>query len=414
MTLMLVLIFFGLFMALLFEIFPSGLSLSQIVEQRKGLDKGDIKRDSTRSSIVDVAGDHSERAAATLTSSENDVKSKNAGSLAWGPVQKGMALFDRDAVQTSHKSSAQISFDNRNYLTIGGNSLVIIKRIEKDTNLNQRRTAMVMLEGELQGQTAASGQGPLNLEITTPSAVSKISPAASGIPGTDFRISVNPDKSSSIVVYKGQAEVSAQGRTVKIPEGNGVTVRQGQAPGAVVRLPSAPSLTAPGHQSTVHYREAAPRVRLAWNGAAGETFHLQLARDAAMKEMVIDKKFAAPEFFHGNLKKGSYFWRVSRVDDGREGRASEVRRFDVLQNLVPPALQVTFPAGQVREEQITVSGVAAPGAMVYVGGKAAAIDASGTFSHTLPIRSGMNLVTVEAVDPAGNVTYRSQYVQGRF
>jgi hypothetical protein len=324
-----------------------------------------------------------------------------------------MSLFDRDAVQTFSQSSAQINFDSRNHLAIGSNSLIIIKRIEKDKQQNERRTAMVMVEGELQGRISAAGQSPLNLEITTPAAVSRINsktPAQS----TDFRISVNPDKSSSIVVFKGQAEVTAAGRTVRVAEGTGVTVKQGQAPRAAVRLPPPPSLLTPLDRSVVSFRETVPRTRLAWNGQPGEAFHLQLARDSAFKDIVVDKKLNEPEFVHGNLKKGKYYWRVSKLNDSCEGHPSGLRQFEMSQVLAAPELQVTFPPGPVTEAHATVTGKSTPGIKVYVGGKMTPLDASGAFSEVVPIRSGMNLVTIEAIDAAGNVTYKSQYVQGSF
>lgn len=413
-TLFLVLVFFSLITTVLFRIFPSGITLSQIVQQGKGVAEGVAKGGAERGSVLDVAGTRNEKAAATLSRTENEVKSKSASSLAWGPAKGGMSLFDRDAVQTFSQASAQINFDSRNYLTLGSKSLVIIKRIERDPNLNQRRTALIIVEGELQGRIASSGQHPLQLEVATPSAVARVFSGKSGAPKTDFRVSVNPDQSSSIVVYRGEAEVSALGRTVKVTENSGVTVRQGQAPQAAVPLPAAPALTAPAERSVIHFRELAPRVRLAWAGKAGETFRLQLARDAAFKEMVVDRRCSGPEFVHGNLKKGSYYWRVSSVDQWREGRFAETRRFEIVQQLSAPTLLVSFPVGTVAEDSFILSGTTAPGSKVFVGGKPASTDGAGAFSFEVAIRPGMNLVTVEAVDPVGNVSYRSHYVQGRF
>ena len=412
-TLVLVLIFFGAFTTLLFRMFPMGIKLSQIIEKRKGEERQGSAQNGERGSIISVSDELSERMAAKLTGSENEVKSKSATSLVWGAAKIGMQLYDHDAVQTFDQSSAKINFDPRNYLTLGSNSLVIIKKIEKITNRNQRRSAMVMVEGELLGKITSSGSNPLDLEITTPSAVSRITSGPGGKRDADFRISINPDKSSSIVVYKGQAEVTAQGRTVRINKGSGVTVKQGQAPKAPVPLPPAPALSLPGNRSTIYFRESAPKVRMAWNGSAGEAYHLQVARDAAFKEMVIDKKVSEPQFVHGNLKKGNFYWRVSKIEEGREGEAGEVRIFDLSQELAPPELQVKFPGGPVGGDHALISGKTTPGVRVYVSGKPAAIDASGDFSHEVAIRSGMNLITVEAINASGNVTYRSQYVQGR-
>jgi hypothetical protein len=47
-------------------------------------------------------------------------------------------------------------------------------------------------------------------------------------------------------------------------------------------------------------------------------------------------------------------------------------------------------------------------------GKPVATDRSGRFSRRIALRHGINIVVVEAVDAAGNTTYRSQLVNGKF
>lgn len=410
--LLLVLLFFALLTTLLFSIFPSGISLTQIIEQRNGINRDTNGGRSHRGAVFDET---TEPAAATLSQTENDVKSKGSSSIAWGTARQGMTLYDHDAIQTFRESSAQINFDSRNYLTMGSNSLVIIKKIEKDRSLNQRRSVMVIVDGDLQGHIASNGQNPLLLEISTPSAVAKMLPGVSSNPKTDFKISINPDQSSTIVVYNGQAEVSAQGRTVRVSENSGVTVKQGQAPRSATQLHAPPSQTSPSDRSTIRYRELTPRVRFNWSGGKGnDAYHLQVAKDNTFKEMLVDKRIAGTEFVHGNLKKGIYFWRISSIEEGREGRMSKTIQFELVQELAPPTLQVTFPSGPVLEERFVVVGSTNPGNRIFVAGNQVPTDTGGAFSCEVPIKPGMNLVTVEAVDETGNVTYRSHYVQGRF
>ncbi|RNC73219.1 MAG: hypothetical protein ED859_00480 [Desulfuromonadales bacterium] len=93
---------------------------------------------------------------------------------------------------------------------------------------------------------------------------------------------------------------------------------------------------------------------------------------------------------------------------------SGARRVEIRQDLAPPPLQVTFPAGAVTEERFVLAGSTEPGARVFVSGKGVPATETGTFTTEVTIRPGMNLVAVEVVDGAGNVTYRSHYVQGRF
>jgi hypothetical protein len=410
--LLLVSVFFALFTTLLFMAFPAGITLTQILEQRSGRG-GDLNGRASGGAVFDLQQKGVERAAATLSHMGNEVRSKGAASIAWGPAEVGMRLHDHDAIQTFTQSSAQISFDRTNYVTMGSNSLVIIKRIEKEAARNERRSSIVVVDGQLQARVGSAGGDKLHLNIATPSATVKMLPQKSARAKGDFKISVNPDHSSTIVVLRGEAAVSAQGKTVRVAQNRGVMVKQGEAPMEVIELPPPPLQMTPANGAVIQYRELPQRVGLKWGaGTSGNRYHLQLARDRAFKEMVIDKELAEPQFQHGNLKQGTYYWRISRVDRGVEGTMSGASRFQMLRNGNPPPLRVSFPAAPVPEERFTLSGSTAPGCRVFVKGKPVATDERGGFSCEVPIKKGITLVTVEAIDASGNVAYQSHYVQG--
>jgi hypothetical protein len=413
--LLLVSVFFAVLTTLLFNIFPAGITLTQILEQKAGNRSGTGSGANADIMLDWKQKEAEEQAAATLVYLGNDVKSKGSTSIAWGPAREGMKLRDHDAVQTFTSSSAQINFDARNYLTMGSNTLIVVKRMEKEKVASQRESTVVVMDGQLQGHVAAGGANPLRLNIATPSAMVNMRPGAASGPKSDFKISINPDHSSTIVVLRGHADVSAQGKTVRVSENTGIRVKQGEAPRAATPLPAPPEQSAPADGCVVQYRELPQRVRFQWAaGKAGSGYHLQIARDRAYREIVLDRVLDEPEFVHGNLKQGSYFWRVSRVEEGVEGRPGRGARLEVVQNLTPPPLKVLFPSGPVPEDRFLLSGTTAPGVKVFVCGKPAAPDAAGAFSCQVPIRRGATLVTVEAVDAAGNVSYRSAYVEGRF
>ncbi len=43
-------------------------------------------------------------------------------------------------------------------------------------------------------------------------------------------------------------------------------------------------------------------------------------------------------------------------------------------------------------------------------GQKVAVGPDGTFSFPLPLKEGVNLVTIEAVDPAGNAEYGKRFI----
>lgn len=412
--LVVVAVFFAALTTLLLKMFPAGMTLTQILEQRSGNRARQGARVSGGMFDYNKKKETVEQAAATLSHMGNDVRSKGASSIAWGPAREGMKLRDHDAIQTFSQSSAQINFDPSNYLSMGSNSLVIIKRIEKELARNERRSSVVVMDGELQGHVAG-GRNALSLNITTPSALVKMQPQVAAGPRSDFRIAINPDHSSTIVVLSGEASVSAQGKTVRVTQNTGLTVKQGEAPGDPTPLPPPPEPAFPAEGSVVRYRELPQRVSFRWGSArAGSEYRLQLSRDRAFREVLLDRRLGQPEFMHGNLRKGEYFWRVSRIDGGVEGFMSRAVRFEVVQNRSAPPLEVSFPSAAVTGDRCTVAGSTAPGNRVFVGGRPVPTDESGAFSCEVPLKPGWTLVTVEAADASGNVTYKSRYIRGRF
>ena len=404
-TLLLVLGSYLLITGLLDVIFPLGISLRQAVQYR-----GEEEVREEQKGPVDAKG-VAKAITATLSFTRNDVKSKRFDSIAWSRATPGMPLFSRDSVQTLDDSTAQVKFDEKNTLTIGVNTLIIVKSIEKDEQRKERRSVVLVVDGDLTGNVSSSKSDPLHLIVSAPAAVAKI--AGGNARNTDFRISTNADNSSTFVVYKGAVEVSARGKTVRVTQNTGVTVKAGEAPPDAVPLPDAPELKSPVDKAQLPSRRIPAQVDFAWSGALASEFRLQVARDAKFTDLVCDRRQPGTGFSHRYLKSGTYYWRVAGIDQGREGRKSAIRIFEIKEKTLPPSLQVTFPPGPVEEEQLLVSGSTDAGVRLFVSGMAVPVAADGTFRCEVPLKSGMNLITLEAFDAAGNVTYRSHNFERR-
>ena len=55
-----------------------------------------------------------------------------------------------------------------------------------------------------------------------------------------------------------------------------------------------------------------------------------------------------------------------------------------------------------------------PGSRVHIGQESVAVADDGSFTHEIQLTPGPNLVVIEAVDAAGNVSYQTQYVNAKF
>ena len=173
-AILLVLVFFLALFKALNMFFPSGTSLQMLAGDSYGSGDGDRRRFGMAQGRNDFDFSKTGEWAAVLERIGRNVKSKRSGGIVWRRAQKGMDLFDRDAVQTLKNSSAIIRFDDVNFLKMADNTLVIIRRKEEDLLFREKRSFMVVVDGELRGNISASGDKSVYLEITTPGATTRI------------------------------------------------------------------------------------------------------------------------------------------------------------------------------------------------------------------------------------------------
>lgn len=385
-SLLLVLALFWLFMLFLHALFPSGTPLKELIQSR-------LQPVSARPPVK-------RQAEATLRSLLRDVRFRRGNSIAWGGASEGMQLYSQDAVQTFDRSGATISFGGSEQLRVGSNSLVVVTRLDRGLEPGPA-SYRVQVDGELRGSLSAGSR--LRLEFSAAGHLARILPGAAR-----FALARNGDDGASLAVYAGEARVLGQGRVVRVPANFGVTIRKGRAVGAAVPLPAPPLLAQP-EQALYRYRLLPPRVSFAWSAPAG-AYHLQLSTDAGFHRCLIDRRLATPGFVTGELGEGSYFWRVSRVEQGREGAFSRVGRCRLLQVLTPPELQVSFPPKRAPAGPCALSGRSEPGSRIFVNGIEVAQRAPGGFAQEVLLKPGVNLIRVEALDPAGNASYASRMV----
>lgn len=413
-TVFLVLIFFSVILGLLNFFFPSGSGIRNLIG--RGIfsqDEGSRDRDIMMSFGNRQSGLSSGKVEAVLTEVRNTVKKKRSNDIAWHGAREGTLLFNMDAVQTLQDSTARIDFDKDNFLNMGENSLVIIKRLDHDPFLREKRSILVMVDGELKGKIARSGDSAVHMELTTPSAVAKIMSAKSGDGQAEFKISVNADKSSTVTVFHGTAEVTAQGQTVVVEQNQSATVSMSEPPQAPRDLTERVAPLLPVDNSRYYYRELPPRVRFTWTAPAGEKgFYFNLARDPGFKDMVFDDRLSSPSFTYGNLRQGTYFWRAYGAILGPD--KVPYHTLQVIQDREPPLLEVSFPPDRLDGKEFMLKGKTEAGAILYIMGAPSPVSETGEFTKVVQLKRGPNVIVVEAIDHVGNVSYRSKTVNVKF
>jgi len=344
---------------------------------------------------------------ANLSVVTNEVRSRRADDVVWGRAEAGGALFERDAVQTMKNAYAVVRFDSDQQITLSENSLVVIKGLSVEKRV---KTSFIEVAGGSFRSQIGGGEGEeVNLHVSTPSAVAEVTGQKDQV--ADFRVDVNPDKTSNVVVFKGVARVNAGGVTVEVKENEGTHVGLSGPPMAPRALLHPVELDLPADQQRVVYLDGPPEVTWRWAAQAGAaTYHLQVAADETFVERVVDQVLAETTFSYRGLTRGSYLWRVTAIDADRvEGHWSEPRALHV----VKPALQILQPTADqvINRETLLVEGEAAIDAKVYLNGETVTLDDSGRFQKEIPLHLGENLIVLEAVEPSGTSRFAQRNIR---
>jgi hypothetical protein len=412
--------FFAMLLAFLRSIFPAGPGLREVAT-REGFNPAAAMAERTVRDLLLTSGSGETRlgaetwaAAAVLMRMTNTVKHRPVDAISWSWGRQGERLRDGDAVQTFDDSTARIQFSEGNVLDMSQNSLVVIQRTERDPVRSEVHSQLVMVGGELRG-TVGAGGGASAVDVSLPGGVVKIRSGTRDRADAQFKISTTEHRGSTIAVYRGVAELDANGRTLRLPPNFASTVSPDGAVAKPVPLPARPVLVEPVKDRTYTVGDRMEKLRFSWKGARSvDTYHVVIARDPGFDNVVYDAHVGTPELRYGNLARGTYYWRVSSVVGGLEGAYSESARLNVVQAREPLALEVHVSQKERQSHTVTLAGRTEPGAKVFVRGRRIPVTATGSFQFTLELDPGSNVVVVRAEDHDGNVAYRSELVSAEF
>lgn len=299
--------------------------------------------------------------AAKLVYYLNDVMYRRIGGSDWNAVAMKMDLFKSDTVRTRVDARADIKFYTGEILNLYPNTLVVLRPPDKkniDVNL---------MAGEIRA---------VRSRVITASA--RIIPKTKD---TEFGAKLKDDLTTLVQVYKGKADVEAQGKTVEVPAGFAAEVKMDMPPSQPVKLPPLPeleqaqtalaagagtSLKTEGSVVSLNMRNlpktpaagaAVPNGKDLLKGANGakipdaskgidaneilkmisvanpvQSYHLQVSKDQNFGSTALDKNYDAFDKIdlNGILPPGDYYMRVALVDLlGFEGKFSAPRRITV-------------------------------------------------------------------------------------
>ncbi|MGB8326777.1 MAG: hypothetical protein WCE48_04275 [Steroidobacteraceae bacterium] len=343
-----------------------------------------------------------------LIERDRDVQRRSADALNWQRAGVGDLFLERDSLQTGDNSTAVVRSEDGGHLTVLEKSLIVFERGAAGLAGEFARPIAVMMQGELGAEVQVSGAESVEVARVNGGAV-EVQAGEQGGPAK-FSVVVNSNRTATVNLYSGAATYRTARESIALAERHALTVDANGHQLALVELPPPPQLLTPAANAKFQYRNAPELVRFSWAPVPKtDGYRLRIARDARFRDIVVDEVLTEPQFRHGNLTIGHYFWKVRSRLGWAQGLDTAAADFDVSRVTTPPALRLDATPRVVSERFVTISGTTDPDARVFVRGKPA--EMSGNMFHRVTeLDAGANVITVESVDAVGNVAYASVVV----
>ncbi|MFH1620447.1 MAG: LysM peptidoglycan-binding domain-containing protein [bacterium] len=284
--------------------------------------------------------------AARLIYYVNEVLFRKRDTADWKGVATGMDLYQDDGLRTAAEAQARVRFSGGEVLTVHQNSLAILRPPRKNTDLE-------LLRGEVRGTRS---------RVLTASA--RITPKTRD---TDFSARVKEDMSTLVQVYKGKADVEAQGKTVEVSSGFATEVKLELPPSSPVKMPPLPEFgkstdrkLVAGTGPSIHFEgsvlslkglssagsggpaggsgitvagvgidsDLSRDVRVVSVGNPIQGYHVQIAGNSDFSLMLLNKEYSILEDIDlkDAIAPGRYWIRISLIDLlGIEGKFTSAR-----------------------------------------------------------------------------------------
>ena len=349
---------------------------------------------------------------AQLINLVHEVRYKRKGEADFKVATVNMTLRYEDSLRTMKGAEARVKFASKEVVQINENSYVVLKP-EKTTQEVQ------LLQGNIKASRA---------KVIMPGGTI-VNPRGSN---SEYQAKIREDETEVVFVYKGEVNVTAKGKTVRVKEGFGTQVLKSATPIEPVPLTSFKDFN-PADMNTQTPKKIPtqssdkpikfmpppppPKENAAGSGKSKSvvsnnslaSYHVQLANDERFQRIVFEKTESTDQPFDIRtqpLPDGTYFMRVAFLDAlGTQGDYSAPTT--ILKDTDPPVLANILPANGATvngESYCDVTGVASGAVLVSVNGEVVFLGPNGRFSATAYLKPGPNKIKVVARDAGGNET----------
>lgn len=368
----------------------------------------------------------------------NKVQYRKKETVEWKDAAINLELYNDDAITTHENSRANVKFFSGEILSIDENSFITIRPELKQEEVK-------LLKGSIRATKA---------KILTEYAevVPKIDPK---IPKTDFKTKIREeDKTTLVEVYKGAVDVTAQGKTVYVPEGFGTEVKPFSAPSLPKALPPPPELSLKSENikltsdneivltknaSTLSFQFTEPKLETLPSTISLDTkkqqieekkqqtkvlgniikkYRLQIAKESEFKKIIYEetKEINPQQTVNFDLKSlnlpdGKYYYKLSYIDELGFENPTPARVFII--DTTPPLLKLDLQETEIKTDQelINIKGETEPQSTLKVNDRDVEVEENGKFSVSILLKPGKNEIKFVAKDYYGNETTLTRQIE---
>ncbi|MEX0285737.1 MAG: FecR domain-containing protein [Paracoccaceae bacterium] len=339
-------------------------------------------------------------AEAVVSDVQGDVEGRAPAEPKWSNRVRQDVLVEFERVRTLSDSTTQITFRDLSRLRLNANSNATIQRMRSDPLTGGEVTKVSLANGDfyaLLNQLSDKSTFEIDvpgIETTTNSADFWIKNDPTGARFVNF-------DEADLSIRRGEEEITVGANEGIVISGN----RTSRAEVLTAPLPQAPDV------GEVIYT---PATTLRWDAFDGaEAYWVEVALDPGFNQMKVSEWGVRATELARDLPPSRYHWRVAALDQlGLPGQWSSQRDFIVRQDATPPFLTLLSPAsGSIfTTPSIEILGATEPDAMLTLNGVPLVTGGDGSFLAAVDLMAGENTLTIQATDPAGNVSERVQTV----
>lgn len=244
----------------------------------------------------------------------------------WTPASVGGILQERDGIRTFEKSSSELKFDNDSRMIVSEESVVFLREAPPAPE-NVSRKAIEIRAGQADLDVKQGANGVQNgFEFHIGETVGTTKPGAGG-KGASRARRVS-DGGSRIMVYDGESEVTAAGKTVAVPQGMGIAVSADGRTTGPEKLMQAPKPISPNESQTFDFSNPT----FDWDPTPGaSSYTVEVCRDPECGQLV-DRSVGVrmTRWTPRVLPIGVLYWRVSASSpSGLDSFVSPAQKFTI-------------------------------------------------------------------------------------